>query len=357
MVDVIKFYIEEVNIPKNVLIEKFDIYTDTIGNAKCYYKKEAFEKYHSIKFLRLAKKEDGKLEFERNIRKDYFNRTRTIEADYIIATSDLSYYDFVKEVEFWSTELKIDKKIFWKAKVTQIELGVTLYFNNPMLGIFSCFGSLKDIPRKHIYENSGVKFIGDNYQVSIYDKWDRAFATGEIFKKTKTINRNKVREKVKKIKAFIRYEIKITNVSGSLPKGLRKVKYLEDIRSNWNDLANTLLIKFDDFTFVDVISPKIEKEIIYQQFKKPIEGNKRRQNTNAINEYLKYLGLETITMEKFFQYVYPLVKQKTKVIEKGYIDTFEKFIEKRKPTYSDLFKKVLKRRLKSIKKKDKIPNP
>ncbi|MPS72935.1 MAG: hypothetical protein E2590_07235 [Chryseobacterium sp.] len=372
MVDVIRFYVENVELSKDVKKKFGRFYSDErFGNEFCYYKKPKNKSsqreaenseiedgkkrdydHFEIKFVKPKDKDQGKLWFEQNIRRNYFDRTRTDESDYDIAASDLNYTDFVKEIEHWADEFGIDKDKFWKAKVTQVELGVTLHFKTSMLGVFSCFGSLKKMSRKHIYENFGVKFIGNNYQVSVYDKLERAFQRGEILKRVKTVKRNKVKEEAKKVKAHIRYEIKITTVSGILPDGLKNINSLNYIKENWNSIGDVLLKKFDDFTFVDVLSPGIEKEIIYQQFKKDKEDKGRRQNEAVINDYLKYLGMEAVGMEEFRQYIYPLLKKKNRTIEEKYLGLYEKFREKKKPSYSELFRKVLVKKIKTIQNMD-----
>ncbi|MCD9855729.1 hypothetical protein LUD75_13480 [Epilithonimonas sp. JDS] len=366
MVDVIKFYIPDVKLSDNVLKKFGKFYKRGEDKEHCFYQKITknkiedddfeepkeqidYDKHFSIVFRRDINAEIGKLWFEQNIRRNYFSRTRTSENDFDIAVSDLTYYDFVEEIEYWANELELDKRIFWNANVTKVELGVTLHFKSPMVGIFSCFGSLKHITRKHIYD-FGVKFIGDNYQVSIYDKLERAFYTKEVFDNLNKPRKENLKSAIKKIKAFIRYEIKITTTSGILPAGFKKVRTLKDIKDNWNNLGDSLLNKFNHFTFVDVISPAIEKEIIYQQFKKPIAINGRRPDKVAINEYLIFLGLEKIKLDGFRRHLFPYLKQKNKEVEKWYNDLYEKFIVKKAPTYSDEFKKVLKKRLNSIKK-------
>ncbi|WP_326982267.1 hypothetical protein VUJ46_19020 [Chryseobacterium sp. MYb264] len=297
MVDVIRFYIENVELTEKAL-KKFDIYPVGYGKERGYYKKMKREiendldkpkgrefDYFSIVYDKKEDENIGKLWFEQNIRRTYFDRIRTDESDLEIAMSDLHYNDFVREIEYWANELDIDEEDFWKAKITKIELGVTLHFKTPMNGIISCFGSLKNLPRKHVYENSGVKFIGNNYQVSIYDKLDRAFHTGEIFEKQPAKRRNILNVGAKKVKAYIRYEIKITTVSGVLPKDFGDISTLDKLNKSWNNLNNMLLNKIDDFTFVDILSPEIVKYIIYEQIGNAIDGVKGKDKT-PIEEYL-----------------------------------------------------------------------
>lgn len=371
MVDVIRFYIENVELTEKAL-KKFDIYPVGYGKERGYYKKMKREiendsdkpkgrefDYFSIVYDKKEDENIGKLWFEQNIRRTYFDRIRTDESDLEIAMSDLHHNDFVREIKYWANELDIDEEDFWKAKITKIELGVTLHFKNPMNGIISCFGSLKNLPRKHVYENSGVKFIGKNYQVSIYDKLDRAFHTGEIFEKQPAKRRNILNVGAKKVKAFIRYEIKITTVSGVLPKDFGDINTLDKLNRSWNDLSDMLLNKIDDFTFVDVLSPEIEKYIIYEQIGKVIDGVKGKgKDKTPIEDYLMYLGLKYLDFEndglvnkgfdEFRTHLLPFLKRDRLKREKYYSDLYMKFRVKSSPTYAEKFKTELSKKLKSL---------
>ncbi|WP_299179456.1 hypothetical protein [uncultured Chryseobacterium sp.] len=363
MVDVIKFYVADVELNENVK-KKFSRFYKTRNNKEyCYYKKlkyndiddvDDFNKdrleyeHFSIKFLRIVGENKGKLWFQQNIRKDYFARKEfgNVES----AMGDLNFSQFEEEINFWADEFELDREVFWNAKITQIELGVTLEFNMPMKGIFSCFGSLKNLPRKHIYENSGVKFIGDNYQVSIYDKLDRTFSKGEILGSMNYVRRDNFKKILKNKKAYIRYEIKISAISGNLPKDFGDLDFLYNVRVRWNDLGKLLYTKFNDFTFVNILSPAIEKKIIYDQLQNKVKGEKKRgKNKTPIDHYLQFLGLQKIKMDQFRQYIIPFLKRDQRQIEQEYIDIYESFLKNVKPTYSTMFRTQLKKRLKKIK--------
>lgn len=364
MVDVIKFYVENIELTEKASQKFSEFYNTRNGKEYCYYKKQKYtvdenkddyEKempeydHFSIKFLRVKDQNIGKLWFRQNIRRNYFDRVE--ENDVQKGMGDLNFNQFVDEINFWADELDIDREVFWNAKITQIELGVTLEFSTPMLSVFSCFGSLKNMPRKHFYENSGVKFIGNNYQVSIYDKLNRTFSKGEILGEMEYYKKENFKDHVKKRKAFIRYEIKISAVSGNLPQDFGDIDQLNKVKGSWNPLLDLLKSKFNDFTFVDVISPGIEKKIMEDQVAKKVEGEtKRGKNKRPIDHYLIYLGLKEIGMPDFIKDIIPFLKRDSLKIQKEYIAIYEGFLEKSSPSYEEVFKAELHKRLEEIKK-------
>lgn len=60
------------------------------------------------------------------------------------------------------------------------------------------------------------------------------------------------------------------------------------------------------------------------------------------------LDLENTGIDEFNQYIIPFLKRDKIKLEKHYNDLYEKFRKKSKPNYSEKFKNVLSKRLKSI---------
>jgi hypothetical protein len=118
MVDVIKFYVENIKLTDTALTKFSEFYNTRNEKEYCYYKKlkyardekeddfgrEMLEYDHfSIKFLRIRGEDKGKLWFQQNIRRNYFERVG--ESDVQKGMGDLNFDQYVAEINFWADEL------------------------------------------------------------------------------------------------------------------------------------------------------------------------------------------------------------------------------------------------------------
>lgn len=264
MVDVIRFYIDNLSMNENILKTKFKTIHNTeelttyrydFHNSELFSdRKKNIEKeqgdpdkvksykrsYHYI-FFTIKKKENpkkiGKLIFNQNIRRNWIDYITILDKKGIDYTNiqpikplmprfmaDLSYSNFINIIDLYSEELKIPKNIFWNAKVTQVELGANLKFSTKIKtkkgverlsleGMLSSFGSLKNVPEKDTYGRSGVRFKADAFEISIYDKMKRVIFTEEFLKNVKDSIKESRRKKFNKINRFFRYELRVKEVS------------------------------------------------------------------------------------------------------------------------------------------------
>ncbi|AYN00103.1 hypothetical protein [Chryseobacterium sp. 3008163] len=195
----------------------------------------------------------------------------------------------------YGDEFQVDSKLLWKARVTKVELGLTLRLPIKMRGILSCFNSFSGLSDKNIYGKDGVSFIGTNFSVSFYDKIEKMRVNDELFIKSK--NKKKLVERVTKKNYFLRFELKVEKVSGfynSIFDG--KINHLFKIRDNWNYLLRSLGSLYQQVNFIDVISPEVVDLIVGEE-------------STPMDNLLKFQAIKNITPDVFFNNLVPLMKK------------------------------------------------
>ncbi|WP_160136619.1 hypothetical protein [Chryseobacterium sp. c4a] len=394
MIDVLKFDINNLRMDENILKTKFKKTYESEVLTKYKYKfydSELFNyskknrdeveqsiddetklykvSHHYIYYIFKKKEKTGKLVFNQNIRRNWIDYKiaadkKGIEYIDIIprkplmprVMADLSYYNFIKIIELYAEELAIPKNIFWGANVTQVELGANLKFSTTiktkngfekisLQGMLSSFGTLKNVPEKDTYGRSGIRFKADAFEISIYDKLKRIIFTKEIFKNKKESVKVKRRKKINEINHFIRYELKIKEVSSFRRESFAdKLNTLKDIKDNWDVLLTSLFNTTEDIDFVDFLSPEIENELILSQLDSKSKG--------LFYEYLIYQGVKKIGYTEFIRDIIPLVNTKTKRVFQADVDEiYDKFRNKNhyNTSYEKMFLDTLYKRLDSLK--------
>lgn len=297
-------------------------------------------KYLSIVFVRDIGAKEGMLIIHQNLRKDYMR----IHNPGVSGTlNDLNYEAFVEIVDLYAKEFEIPKNKFWDAKVTKVEFGVTIPLKSNMTEILSCFGTLKNVPEKFIYGNSGISYKAENFSVDIYDKLKRVIQNGEILNtRTKTKNEN-FRKLVKRKFYFLRFELRVDSVSKFNQSSFKdKINTLKNIKDNWNNIARSLHNISDDISFVDFISPEIEKELISSQ----IDSKSKA----PFDDYMFYLAVKKMGgMDLFRRHIAPMINKSTKsaYIRKCEL-AYNKFVEFEKNSYQYIFDKKFEYRIKRL---------
>lgn len=319
MVDKIKFIVDNAKIQDEILKKKFfpavnkkgskeylyrnnyvEDEDDEIDSAETSSEKSSYEnkfkKYLYIKYIVYSSPKNlpnndysirSELVIHRNIRKDRFGEG---------AVHDLSYLGFIKIIEKYINEFGIEEKLMWNARVTKLELGVTLKLKSKMRGVLSCFESFNGITEKHIYGNTGISFRGKNFAVTFYDKLVQMHKNQELFKRSK--RKNELFEKVTKNNYFLRFELKIHKVSGfnsdeSLFK--KRIERLKEIKDNWNYLGKALFKMYEKVNYIDILSPEVEDSF-------------KNQATTPMNHYLMFKGIKSIGKDRLFTQLIPLMK-------------------------------------------------
>lgn len=205
MVDLIKFYLENVLLSDYILATKFikireeggfeifkadpdviSFLSQKVKAENCKPKSEIVVQQKNIikklsyknKFISFKRKlnaKEGRLSVCQNIRRDF------IRIKNLHPFTDLNYLNFVEIIELYAHEFGIEKEKFWKAKITQVELGVNIRFNMNIASIMSSVSRMKGMENTLRIGNT-VNFKNQKYEVSVYDKLERESQQNEVFK-------------------------------------------------------------------------------------------------------------------------------------------------------------------------------
>lgn len=304
MVDKIKFIVDNANLNKTILEEKFfeSKFPSQNGNRTYVFRNNVIEddaesdddsenandkkyrKYLYIKYIvyktpkRLPNVDyiiTNELIIHRNLRKDWLGEGRL---------ADLGYKSFVKAINKYAHLFGVGEAKFWNARVTKVELGLTLRLNSNMRGILSCLDSFNGITEKNIYGSNGIGFIGENFSISIYDKIERMINNNEIVAK----NKKNLIEKVLKNNYFLRFELKVEKVSGFYRSDFRnRINFLREIRDNWDKLGEAVLNLYYDINYIDVLSPEVQETI-------------SGKATTEMSKFLVYTAIQSIGKDNFY---------------------------------------------------------
>jgi hypothetical protein len=368
MVDKIKFIVDNVILDKTILEEKFyetyssnnkkkkeneeeeeeeeenEIVTYFFRNNKTEDISEDFDsedsddnkyrKYLYIKYVvRKKPKKLPNVDYEikteliihRNIRKDWFGEG---------SSKDLGFENFIEVIKKYADLFGIEEKKIWNARVTKVELGVTLKLSSKMKGILSCFESFSGITEKNLYGSNGIGFIGENFSISIYDKLSRMVDNGEIFKKSR--KKNKLVEKIIKKHYFLRFELKVNKVSGFYRNDFKgRINYLKEIRDNWDYLGQGVLRLYSDINFIDILSPEIQERF-------------RGKEKTQMNEFLKFSGIKAIGEDNFYRYFLPLMKGNGTKFREYYSETYNEHKQMAKYGYKEDFLAIMEKKIESL---------
>lgn len=324
MVDLIKFYLENIKISEYILASKFmkikqdDEFEYFMADPKKIsflfqkVKAENFDlpkseivvqqenimknlsyKNKFISFKRKLNAKEGRFSVCQNIRKDF------IRIKNLNPFTDLNYLNFVEIIEMYAHEFGIEKEKFWKAKITQVELGVNIRFNMNIASIMSSVSRMKGMENTLRIGNT-VNFKNQKYEVAIYDKLEREAQQNEVFKDASKVRRKHLVKKISKNNSFVRIELRIKRASQFNRASIKsKIQTLESIRKNFHSLGNELYKLFVNISFVNEISPDIAQGLVKSQL--------NSKSAKAFDEYLKFLGLKYFGVKKFIEFASPIL--------------------------------------------------
>lgn len=360
MVDRIKFIVDNAEIDPEILKKRFyEGYKDKkTGHTAYTYKNNVVDedsdkeskndsdvdnKYSKYLFVKYIKYKNpirlpnvdydikNMLIIHRNVRRDY-----SLGKIGVSTLTDLSYVKFEKMINKYAKEFAVEENKFWKARVTKLELGVTLRLKSSMKGILSCFDSFDGLNDKHIYGNDGISFIGENFSVSFYDKIEKMYKNNELFTKIKS--KKKLKSQMTKDVYYLRFELKIEKVSGFYKGNFHeKINHLKSIRDNWNHLCQSLVQLYSDVKYIDVLSPEIEDTI---------SGEER----TPMNNFLKFKGIQSVGKDVFFNQLLPMMKQsQMSKFRSEYRKFYNDYERKFRYGYQEEFKSFLEERIEKLK--------
>lgn len=306
---------------KNNKIEVYKRYINNVSVKQDYEQPDAehtsSEKYRIVlTLLRDNEYNKSKLLVEGNLRKWYYGKHNI---------RDLNKKDFCLSVRMLAKTIGIEENLLWNASVTKLETGVTLKLKEEHRGIVNCIFDYKAF-RKNTYDNSGVEFKGENYDVIFYDMLRRVFN-----------QKNKLERTYKKLtkKNFLfRYEIQGHKVSGmDMFKG--KANTLLKLKTNWKYIGTNLINTLNQVKFVNTISPMIYLDI---------KGGNKTQMTN----YLTYKGIESIGLENFRQLIEQMNPKKRSEYKKAFLLIHDEHLRKDKENYKSVFTRKLQDKIDSL---------
>ncbi|WP_426475836.1 hypothetical protein [Chryseobacterium balustinum] len=338
MVDLIKFYIEKIVLSDYLLATKFVKIKEEDGyeyfkadpnkisflsknnNVKQnghFFKNEIVIQQENLakrlsyrnKFISFKRKKNekvGRFSVCQNIRKDF------IRIKNLNPFTDLNYLNFVEIIEMYADEFGIERKRFWSAKITQVELGVNVRFNMNIASIIKNISRMKGMENTLRIGNT-VNFKNQKYEVAIYDKLEREAQQNEVFKDVNKVRRRHLVKKIAKHNSIVRIELRVKRVSQFNRASIKsKIRTLESIRKSFDLLGKELYKLFVNISFVDEISPDISRNLIRSQL--------NSKNVSAFNEYLQFLGLKSFGIARFVDFAYPILNTN---IRNNYIEKLE----------------------------------
>lgn len=241
----------------------------------------------------------GRLTIYQNIRKDFFKYKK------LNAFKDLNYHDFVEIINLYADEFEIPREDFWNAKVTQVELGVNLRFNMNITSIINSISKMKGIQKPLRVDNSSVNFRSQKYEVAIYDKLDRAVQQKEVFGQYNKVTRRRLVRKISQRHSFVRFELRVKKISQFNRRSFKqKLDSLKTIRDNFIHIGKELYKLITEISFVDVVSPEIDKNLLKSQLK--------GRSVHEFNKYLRYLGLKYFGVVKFIDFARPILNSQAR---------------------------------------------
>ncbi|WP_084015861.1 hypothetical protein [Moheibacter sediminis] len=196
-------------------------------------------KKHSMKILHTAddKKEEYSLSISGSIRKWYYQEN---------SRKDLNYAEFIDCISLLAREIGMRESELWNAKVTKVEVGVTLLVDKKFKGIKDCFVRYRNASRYEMGDEIMTVYFGfENYKLKIYDKYFE-------MNKRKNLESYPYKEVNERLH-FPRLEIVVNKVSGT-PFFKSKANTLRKIEENWDEILKEFRKRFGNINFVNVLA-------------------------------------------------------------------------------------------------------
>lgn len=341
MVDKIRIIVEDVDLP----IDLKGLYTfyrnqskkNGIIIHKCFLELEEHKELNKVLVEDLEEEEQEKvlkkyrinltwfenkglgkirLRIDGNLRKWYYG---------LDSSRDLSKKAFVDCIRLLSDKIGVEENKLWNATVTKLETGVTLKLKEKHRGIVNCIFDYKAF-HKNTFDNTGVEFKSENYDVIFYDHLRRVYNQKD--------KRERLYKKLAKNNFLFRYEIQSHKVSGT-DMFKRKLDTLLRIRSNWKYIGENLIKTLNTVTFVNVVSPEIYSGI---------KGGTKKQ----MSKYLTYQGIKGIGIENFRILVEQMNPKKRSQYKKEFLKLYEEFLEIEKEDYEVVFTQKVAGKIQSL---------
>lgn len=292
-----------------------------------------------IVFSRVIGERAGRLTIHQNLRKNYIHYKN------LSPFHDLKFLEFIEIINLYADEFEVPRQEFWKAKITQLELGVNLRFKMNISMIINSLSQMRRVPKRIKVDNSALYFRAKKFELVMYDKIDRASEQREIFSDRDKIERKRLSRKISRNNSILRFELRIKSVKQFNQRNFKnKIESLDKIKNHFVEIGDALYSLAGNITFVDVANPEISKRLITSQLKS--KGKKE------FDDYLIYLGLKSFGVVKFINFIAPILSTQIKY---SYANSLEKLYNsyRTKNDYVRItFLNKLRRRFDSLSKND-----
>lgn len=181
-----------------------------------------------------------------------------------VSTRDLKRNDFEECLKCIAESVNLPTNNFWNSKILKIELGYSIRFRENMGGIVNGFVYYKGFDPVYEYGRKSIKFNGEAYSVSLYDKFSEIMVARdredrEIDKLNRKrgifINERKSKiplaEKLNKNNFSLRFEVGVRDLEHAPPELFGKINSPFQIRENWNEILFGLEKVFDKISFAE----------------------------------------------------------------------------------------------------------
>lgn len=240
---------------------------------------------------------------------------------------DFNKAEFEKCLSLISEKLGVPKEILLSAKVTRVEYGANIKFRPEYRCFYSCIYEHYDLKKKCTYGDETIEFKGENRSVIFYDKVTEQKGKSFLARNQKKIN---------DVALLLRYEIKITKMSGCPEKPL--MSYLHDILKNWNPIADLWYKELDKITFVNDMNPKVYDYLKDAKIK-------------PIKDYLMYAGMKSIGLDTWrlilSDRIYAKIRKSTLDSQLKIYEEFNSMVQE--DDFEKLFKDIVREKAKKLK--------
>ena len=189
-------------------------------------------------FLSITIKNTGAIKIRGSLRKWFFGARSLI---------DFTHKTFYLAIIKLAHRLEIPPDKLLNARISSFEFGKNIFINSSPGLIFPCLVKHNRLKKDTFGNNNeGVKFRGENYSLSLYDKVKEMKKRGNI----NSILASKIN--------IIRYELKI-NKTSALPSKIGDIQTIYDIRKNWNRLITVWHNEFERVEILNNLMPSREQ--------------------------------------------------------------------------------------------------
>jgi hypothetical protein len=203
--------------------------------------------------------------------------------------------------------------------------------------LYDVFDSVMEIKKPKICDDTKYKYATLRSRLKAFQpRISTSNKQREVFKDVNKVRRRHLVKKIAKNNSIVRIELRVKRVSQFNRASIKsKIRTLESIRKSFDLLGKELYKLFVNISFVDEISPDINRNLVRSQLDS--------KNVSAFNEYLQFLGLKSFGVVRFVDFAYPILNTN---IRNSYIQKLENIYNQYKGD-NDYIRKEFQRKVSS----------